>query len=62
MKGLKKYSKEVKMFYNSCEQHEDCEDILSDMRSLNSNGEISNDAYYFIVNNWDDLLSIGGFL
>lgn len=51
----------IKLFYNLCNEYDDCEDIVSKLRSLTSEKIITNESYNFIIKNWDKLLYIGDF-
>lgn len=51
----------IKLFYNLCNKYDDCEDIVSKLRSLTSEKIITNESYNFIIKNWDKLLYIGDF-
>ena len=52
---------DVQVFWNLCDEYENCEDILRGLRSSLSENVISNNGYNFILLNWDDLLYIGGY-
>lgn len=51
-----------KQFLQIAKEHEDCETIYSELRSLLSNKEITEEDYDYISDNWDTILEKGGLL
>lgn len=52
----------IKTFVDIAKEHEDCEDILEELRGLASFGEVSQDEYNYIIQNWDNILREHGLL
>ena len=46
-----------KVFVEIAEQYEDCEGMIDALRSLESCGEITDEEYDYLTENWDDLLA-----
>lgn len=44
------------LFIGVAKQYGECEDILEDIRSLRSTGELTEKEYDYIITKWDDLL------
>lgn len=61
--GRKQFFEEVmegvdyfKDMYEDEENYPDCESIIEGLRSLLSNGDIRDDEYDYIMENWDNLI------
>ena len=44
------------LFVDIASQHEECEPIIDNLRSLESMGEITHDEYDYLMSEWDNLL------
>lgn len=63
MDVLKKYKKQIDdilalkiILYDCFENYEDCEDIINKLRDLNTEKEISDEEYDFIMANYEQWL------
>lgn len=48
--------KAEELFISIAEQHENCEDIIDNLRELNSSGQITDEEYNYILQEWDSML------
>lgn len=47
----------INIMFDLFDKYEECDDIRDALRSLNSEGEVSEEEYAFAMLNWDDLLN-----
>ena len=45
------------LFIDTAKNYEEADDILNELRNLNTNKELSDDDYNTILTNWDSWLS-----
>ena len=46
----------IDLFLDLAEEFEDCDNILDGLRNLESEGELSEEQYNYIIQNWDNIL------
>ena len=54
--------KAERLFVDIAEQFEECEEIIDRLRSLNSNGQLTDEEYNYIQTEWDNLLEKHGLM
>lgn len=56
MKQSKEFIDKCKDILNHWVWGDDAEEMIDQLRSLNTEGEITDEEYDYILDNWDDLL------